>query len=115
MNIALQITDIQALKLAARRMGCKVEENADVRLYSSVEHGTAVYLPGWKYPAVVKNDGSVACDTYGGRWGDEAKLNELTAYYGLEKAKLEAQRQGYTVEEVEEDETIKLRIYCGGE
>ena len=84
-------------------------------MYSSTEQGTAVYIPGWTYPAVVKEDGSVACDTYGGRWGDESKLNELTAYYGLEKAKLEAEKQGYSVEELEEGENIKLRVYCGGE
>jgi gamma-glutamylcyclotransferase (GGCT)/AIG2-like uncharacterized protein YtfP len=115
MNIALSMNDVEALKRAARRMGCRVVENAKVQLYSSVEEGTAVYLPGWRYPAVVKDDGSVACDTYNGQWGDEKKLNELTAYYGLEKAKLEAEKQGYSVEEVEENDTIKLRVYCGGE
>ena len=66
----------------------------------------------WKYPVVVKDNGTVAYDNYNGSWGDIARLNELKAYYGLEKAKIEARRAGRSVYESVDEQTndLVLRI-----
>jgi hypothetical protein len=115
MNIKTEIKDLEALKSACLRLGLRtsgdvVFSDLKFQLFNSEETGTAVYLPGWKYPVVIREDGALAMDNYGGRWGDIAELNKLTAYYGLEKAKLEAWKQGYSVTEGYDTETDELTL-----
>ncbi|MCS7135340.1 MAG: hypothetical protein NZ893_02790, partial [Candidatus Aenigmarchaeota archaeon] len=78
MNIKIELHDRQALEAACQRLGLKMEEG-EFKLYSSVEKGIGVWLPGWKYPVVIKNDGTIAYDNYDGQWGDIAELNKLRA------------------------------------
>lgn len=111
MNIAIELHDRQALEAACQRLGLALEEGK-YKLYSSIEEGIAIFLPGWKYPALVKNDGTVAYDNYGGRWGKIEEMNKLRAFYGLEKAKIEARKKGYCLYETYNDRSqeIELRI-----
>lgn len=51
------------------------------RFYDGTTHsGLVVELPGWRYPVVVKDDGSVVYDNFNGFWGDIRELRKLTAY-----------------------------------
>lgn len=111
MNVKVELHDREALEAACRKLGLKVEEGR-FQLYSSVEEGIGVYLPGWKYPVVIKRDGTVAYDNYGGQWGSIKELSKLKAYYGLEKAKIEARKKGYSVHESvdEKKKQLILRI-----
>lgn len=109
MNIKTEIKDPAALAMACDRLGIKTE-TGKFKLYETTEEGIGVFFPGWDYPAVIKSDGTIAMDTYGGRWGDEKQLHELTAYYGLEKSKIEARRKGYSVYESRNDQTRKLEL-----
>ncbi|MDD5713112.1 MAG: hypothetical protein PHY31_10215 [Smithellaceae bacterium] len=109
MNIRMEIHDRAALDAACRRLGITTKEG-EHQLFATKETGTALYLKGWTFPAVVKSDGSIAFDNYGGAWGDEARLHEFQAYYGLEKAKMEAMRMGYTCTESQEGKNLVLRI-----
>ncbi len=115
MNIKVELHDRDALLAACERLNLVVEEGR-FKLYSSTEEGVGVFLPNWKYPVVVKNTGDIAFDNYEGRWGNIAELNKLRAYYGLEKAKIEARKKGYSVYESFNDRTqeIELRITVGG-
>ena len=112
MNITLELKDMDALTAACERLGNPMVERMDHKLFSSTETGIGVCLPGWRYPAVVKDNGTVAYDNYNGSWGDIARLNELKAYYGLEKAKIEARRAGHSVYESVDEQThdLVLRI-----
>lgn len=117
MNIAIEMKDIDALAAACERLGIEMLPYGVHKLFSSNrETGIGVMLTGWSYPVVVKDNGMVAFDNFNGRWGDEAKLNELKAYYGLEKAKIEARRAGYSVYESFDEVTndLVLRISIGG-
>ena len=69
-------------------------------------------LPDWRFPVIVKNNGTVAFDNYNGAWGNVSRLNELKAYYGIEKAKIEARRAGHSVYESVDEQTndLVLRI-----
>ena len=109
MDIQLEIHDQAALLRACNRLGLRAEQGT-FKLFSSRETGTAVYLPNWQFPVVVKADGNVAADNYNGVWGDEKELNKLVAYYGLEKSKQEAEARGYQVEEIDEGNEITLCI-----
>jgi len=115
MNLTIELHDRAALEAACQRLGLTLVEGRHT-LYSTTEEGLAVHLPGWKYPVIVKTDGTIAYDNYQERWGKIEELNKLRAYYGLEKAKIEARKKGYSVYEHYNDRTqeIELRIQIGG-
>ena len=112
MNIETEMRDLAVLKATCKKLGLEIS-NGEHGLYNSTETGLAVKLPGWKYPAVVKADGKIAYDNYGGSWGKQSELGKLTAHYGIEKAKIEARKKGYSVIEgrnVKGDLTLKIRL-----
>jgi len=115
MNIQIELNDCDALITACERLNIKVEKGKH-QLHQTTEEGLAVYLPNWKYPAIVKSNGSVAYDNYNGAWGDMKELSKLQAYYGVEKAKTEARKKGYSVFETFNPRTqeVELRIKVGG-
>lgn len=115
MNIQIELHDRAALEAACQRLGLTITEGK-VKFYSTEEEGLLVHLPGWKYPICIKQNGTIAYDNYNGQWGQEKELNKLRAYYGLEKAKIEARKQGYSVYEAfnERTQEIELRIKVGG-
>lgn len=111
MDIQMELHDHRALETACRRLNIKVEIGKH-KLHATVEDGTGVFLDGWRYPIVIKENGSVRYDNYNGHWGNIQKLHELEAYYGLEKAKLEAQMKGYDYQEtVTADNIPRLEIF----
>lgn len=113
MNIQIELHDREALLAACERLGLKVEEGV-FKLYSSTEEGIGVYLPNWKYPVVIKENGTIAYDNYNGQWGRIEELNRLKAFYGLEKAKIEARKKGYSFYETTTPQTgelvLKIRL-----
>jgi len=115
MNIKIELHDREALEYACQRLGLTIIEGKH-KLYSSTEEGLAVCLSGWKYPVVIKNDGTIAYDNYSGSWGKPEELNKLRAYYGVEKAKIEARKKGYSVYETFNSHTqeFELRIRVRG-
>ena len=76
MNVQIEMHDRVAILSACKRLGIKTAEGTH-KLYSSAEEGLGVFLDGWKYPIVIKKDGSIAYDNYNGQWGSEKKLSEL--------------------------------------
>jgi hypothetical protein len=112
MNVSLELRDKDALFAACDRLGCPMLMRDDHKLFSSTETGIGVMLPDWRYPVVVRDNGTVAFDNYNGAWGNVSLLNELKAYYGIEKAKIEARRAGHSVYESVDEQTndLVLRI-----
>ena len=84
--------------------------------FSSRATGYAVRLKDWRYPVVCDiQTGRVAFDNFGGRWGKQDELDRLFQSYAVEKTKLEARKQGHTVQEQPlEDGSIKLTVSVGG-
>ncbi len=128
MNIKTEIRDKVALQIACDRLGLSMKEGSfkfyDSDRYNSgknryedsgIRHkGIGIRLKDWEYPIVVKDDGTLAYDNYGGQWGDIKRLEELQDAYGLEKASMEARRQGYSVfETTDELGNLQLRIHVG--
>ena len=115
MNIETEIHDISVLATVCSKLNLNMEQG-EHRLYDgTVAKGVAVRLPGWRYPAVVGDDGRISYDNYNGSWGKQGELGKLTAHYGLEKAKVEARRKGYSVfESVADNGNLQLKIKVGG-
>lgn len=115
-NVQTEIRDIEALDAATRRMQLPPPRYAEVELFSSHATGYAVRLKDWQYPVVCDlRSGQVAFDNFGGRWGKQQELDALVQAYAVEKAKLEARKQGHTVHEQSlNDGSIKLTVSVGG-
>jgi hypothetical protein len=115
-EIKTQVRDPAAVAAACRRLGLAEPNHGTVKLFSSSETGLVVQLPGWNYPVVCDlASGSVKFDNFGGRWGDQQELHRFLQSYALEKAKIEARRQGHTVSEQPlADGSVKLTIQVNG-
>ena len=74
--------------------------------------GWQVRLPKWRYPVVCDiATGELRYDNYGGHWGDQSHLDQFLQSYAVEKASLEARKQGYIVtEQALADGSIKLTV-----
>ena len=116
-KISTQIKDLSAVRQACVRLELQPPVHGDHQLYNSVETGWAVHLRGWRYPIVCKIDvGDVAYDNYEGRWGSQSRLGDFFQRYAVEKAAIEARRQGYSSsEQLLEDGSIKVTINTGGD
>lgn len=137
-KIDIEVTDLTALKAACRRLGFTfVEGQKTYRWYGrpvgnaplpeglSIEDlgrcDHAIGVPGAEYEIGVRAEKGgyrLLWDSYE-RGGLEQKVGKgaglLRQAYGIEKAKLEARRKGYSVYESRKaDGAITLKIQLGG-
>jgi hypothetical protein len=110
--IETKVHDAAALAAACNRLGLAEPIDGKVRLFGGDVTGLSVKFPGWRYPIVVDTaDGSIKYDNYEGRWGDPENLGRLLQMYAVEKAKIEARKKGFCVnEQARHDGSIVLRI-----
>jgi hypothetical protein len=112
-SLKLEVRDYNIFKLAAEKLGHKVKEGEHA-LYGGKVNGAAVSLPGWRYPLVMTKEGEIKYDNYGGSWGQQKEMNALLTRYGIEVAKKEARKKGYTtVETTLPSGEIQVKISCG--
>ena len=116
-KITTLLTDLSAIRQACARLQLEQPVHGTYELYNSTETGWGVNLRAWKYPIVCKPEtGEVAFDNYESRWGEQARLDEFFQRYAVEKAAIEARRQGYSsTEKLLEDGSIKVIINTGGD
>ena len=115
-KIATEVRDAHAVCLACERLGLPAPVRGTSRLFAEDVQGLAVQLPEWHYPVVFDTTtGQVKYDNYGGRWGEQSRLDRFLQAYAVEKAKLEARRKGFSVVEQElANGSIKLTVQVGG-
>lgn len=115
-SIKTQIKDPAAVHAACCRLQFPVSQHRTVTLYSSEVTGLAVELPGWTYPVVCDiASGELKYDNFKGRWGDETQLHRFLQAYAVEKARIEARKQGHSVQEQTlTDGSIRLQIAVAG-
>ena len=117
-TIQTQIRDIAALRAACQEMGVELIENAVARGYGSNTH-KGEYVIKLKGPydiAVNRQEGGafgLTTDWWDGHVEKEVGTNygRLLQLYGVHKARIEAQKKGYTVRrQTLADGAIKLVI-----
>ena len=115
-EIKTQVRDVVAARAGCRRLGLPEPVVEEVKLFSQTVHGLAVRLRDWRYPAVFDTKtGEGRFDNYGGKWGKQERLDEFLQAYAIEKASLEARRQGYSVtEQPLADGSVKVTIGVSG-
>ena len=114
-TVETKLKDSAALRAACVRLNLPEPQQETVKFFDGTEHeGLAVRPPGFVYPVVVQEDGTVRCDTYGGRWGDESFLGRLKQAYAVEAAKLQAKARGHRIAETAlPNGTVKLTVTAG--
>lgn len=117
MKIKTEIRDEAAVQSACRRLHFPQPTRGKFELYSATESGLGIELPHWRYPIVANtNTGELRYDHFNGHWGSQEFLDQLLQMYAVEKAKIEARRQGHSVMEQRlEDGSMKLTVSVGGE
>jgi len=115
-TIETQVRDPIAVAAACRRLGLAEPVQGTAELFSGAASGLLVELPDWAYPVVVDTaSGRLNYDNYEGRWGAQEQLDRFLQGYAVEKARLEARKQGHTVHEQSlPDGSIKLTVQVGG-
>lgn len=115
-TIETQVRDPVAVRAACARLRLPEPVQGTFPLYSTEATGLGVQLPRWRYPVVCETTtGQVRYDNFGGRWGEQVELDRLLKSYAVEKARIEARKQGHTVtEQALADGSIKLTVQIGG-
>jgi hypothetical protein len=115
-NIRTEVRDAAAVQAACERLQLEVPTQGSTKLFSGQVTGLAVKLPGWRYPVVCDLEtGQLKYDNYQGHWGDRQQLDHFLQAYAIEKARLEARKNGHSVTEKPlADGSVKLTIQVGG-
>jgi len=110
-TIALEFRDPAALSEAAAVCGLDLRQEM-VTFYDGTRvAGTALRLPGWRYPVVVDTEGRLHYDHYEGQWGDLAHLHRFRQAYAEAATRRFAHAQGFRVTRtVQTDGTVRLAL-----
>jgi hypothetical protein len=110
-TIALEFRDAEALADAAAALGFALMRDT-VRFYDGTRvTGTALHLPGWRYPVVIDAYGQLFYDHYEGQWGDLVHLHRFRQAYAEAATRRFARAQGLRVTRaVQPDGTVRLAL-----
>ena len=110
-TIKTKITDLAAIQSACNRLKLPQPAKGEIKLFDRVAQGIGVQLDGWRFPVCIEADGNLLYDNFSGFWGVPEKLDQFQQAYAVEKAKLEARKQGYTCQEsVLADGSVRLSV-----
>ena len=111
-SIKTEVRDASAVRAACNRLQLLQPVQGTHKLFSGQATGLGVQLPEWRYPLVCQLEtGQLQYDNYSGRWGDQQQLDRFLQSYAVEKAKIEARRQGHSVtEQALNDGSVKLTV-----
>ena len=111
-RIQTEIRDRTAVESACRRLQWEPPIEGTHRVFSVNVEGLGVSAPRWVYPIVCNLDsGQLHYDNFNGHWGDPVEVDRFKQAYAVEKATIEARRQGRSVTEQKlSDGSIQLTI-----
>jgi hypothetical protein len=115
-RIQTEIRDPAAVTAGCQRLNLPPPVHGTTRLYNASAIGLAVQLPGWRFPIVCQTEtGQVHFDNFNGHWGAQQELDKFLQIYAVEKARIEARKQGHTVSEQPlSDGSIRITIQVAG-
>lgn len=110
-TIEIQIKDPEALAEACHDMGATITHNTEVTIYKTIVSGTAIQIPGWIYPVVLRGT-ELIYDNYNGQWGSIAQLKRLRQLYTTKATIRAARRMGRRVI-AQEERNGRIRLTLG--
>ena len=111
------LVNADVIQRAAHRIGAKYKGVGKAQQYNRrTLNGHRLEIPGFRYDVVIDTkSGDILSDTWGGRWGDDSKIDELQQKYAVEAGKMDAEKKGHEFQEIPlEDGSIKCLITVGG-
>ena len=114
-TIQTKLHDAAAVEAACQRLSLPAPVQGTAMVYKTQATGLIVLLPGWEFPVVIDVlTGVMRYDNFSGHWGDQTQLDRFMQLYAVEKAKLEARKKGYQVNEQSlQDGAIRIQIIEG--
>jgi hypothetical protein len=114
-TLRTKVHDPATVAAACQRLNLAPPRQGTAQFYSGEAEGLLVQLPGWQYPIVIDTLGGIVhYDNFEGHWGGQQHLDRFLQLYAVERAKLEARKKGYTVnEQALQDGSIKVQISEG--
>lgn len=115
-ELTLSINDPAVLQVVCERLGLPMAAKT-VQFYDKQSiTGTAIDLPGWRYPAVIDAQGLLHYDNYNGHWGNIQELDRLVHEYSVEATTQWALLQGYSASQQTDAEgnTVIEMLTWGG-
>jgi hypothetical protein len=110
-NLEVRVKNKSLLLGVCNKLGLKICENTKVSFFSTSEQGTSIQLKGWKYPVVIRPDGTLVYDNFNGTWGNMSELHKFVQTYAVEGVKLECIKKGFSVSQhLKENKEIELEI-----
>lgn len=101
-RVVVQLQNKEALAASVRALEGTVLGDGSHRLYAGAENGFGFTLLDWRFPLVLKEDGTLAFDDFHGSWGNVADISRLRERYALEAARQAASAQGWFSEMVQD-------------
>lgn len=114
-KIKTEVRCLESLRAACSRQSLAAPVAGTHQLYDRQVQGYGVCLQDWLLPVVFDLElGETKFDNYGGKWGEQSRLDSFLQAYAVEKTKIEARRSGHTVvEQPQDDGSIKLTVSLG--
>jgi hypothetical protein len=97
-RVRVEFRNIEALRAAVLQLNGQWLGNGNHALYQTQEVGHGFRLPNWRYPLVLRPDGSLALDDYHGAWGNRADIDRLKAAYAVAAAERQCAELGWYTE-----------------
>lgn len=115
-TIKTEVRDVAAVRAACKRLGLAEPVQGTARLFRGEVTGLAIQLREWLYPVVADlANGQLRYDNFGGRWGDQRRLDAFLQAYAVCRATAEARRRGHSVTEQSlPDGSVKLCVQVAG-
>jgi hypothetical protein len=115
-TVRTEVRDPTAIAAACRRLGLAEPVHGTAKLFSAEATGLLVKLSEWLYPVVCDTaNGQVHYDNFNGAWGQQDHLDRFLQAHAVEKAHIEARKQGHSAfEQALPDGSIRLVIQLGG-
>jgi len=105
-TVRVEYRSIAALEAAVRALGWRWLGHGQHQLYQASEIGHGLHITGWRYPVVLRAEGSLAFDNYNGHWGRTSDLDRLAAEYRCQAALQAASQLGWLAERVDDIVTV---------
>ena len=85
-EIRTEVRDANGVRAACDRLRLEPPVEGKTKLFSREAEGLAVRLRDWRYPVVFQiPTGEAQYDNYGGRWGEQSRLEQFLQAYAVEQ------------------------------
>jgi len=115
-TIQTEVRDAVAVLAACRRLALPEPVQGTAEVFATSATGLIVKLPDWQFPVGCDlTTGSLKYDNYEGYWGEQQQLDRFLQAYAIEKAKIEARREGHSAfEQPLEEGYIMVNVEVAG-